>query len=109
MASRCTPLFGERETVRRHARRRSCDQRRQPEASAILPEPAERTRMSRWSAVAHGRGSLSSAARRSSSVSSGSWLEGEPEKSHESEETLSPDEKSGDDDLFEPRSLPGPE
>jgi hypothetical protein len=36
--------------------------------------------------------------------------EGEQEKSHESEETLSPDEKSGgDDDLMEPPSLPGPE
>ena len=34
--------------------------------------------------------------------------EGEQEKSHESEETLSPDEKSGGDDLLDPPSLPGP-
>jgi hypothetical protein len=32
--------------------------------------------------------------------------EGEQEKSHESEETLSPDEKSNGDDLLEPPSLP---
>ena len=35
--------------------------------------------------------------------------EGEQERSHESEETLSPDEKSGGDDLLDPPSLPGPE
>lgn len=35
--------------------------------------------------------------------------EGEQEKSHESEDTLSPDEKSGGDDLLEPPALPGPE
>lgn len=35
--------------------------------------------------------------------------EGEQEKSHESEDTLSPDEKSGNDDLLEPPALPGPE
>jgi hypothetical protein len=35
--------------------------------------------------------------------------EGEQEKSHESEETLSPDEKSGGDDLLDAPPLPGPE
>jgi hypothetical protein len=34
--------------------------------------------------------------------------QGEQEKSHESEETLSPDEKTDGDDLLEPPSLPGP-
>jgi hypothetical protein len=34
--------------------------------------------------------------------------EGEQEKSHESEETLSPDEKRGGDDLLDQPGLPGP-
>ena len=35
--------------------------------------------------------------------------EGGQEKSHESEDTLSPDEKSGGDDLLDQPGLPGPE